>query len=330
MTLADLRLLAAAAGAAPSLHNSQPWRFRPTAGSRGVEVWADRSRAVPVTDPAGRALHISVGAALLNLRLAAGHLGRAAVVRLLPDQARPDLLATVGLAQAAHEPVEELYAAIVHRHSTRRPFANRDVPERVLGELIAAAHAEGVILAPLEEAGVRRVLSLTAEAEARIEADMARQAETRSWLRLEKPAVDGIPASALGPLDHDARVPMRSFTGSRPATATERFEALPQLCTFTTHGDDPVDWLRAGQALERAWLIATVRGVRVSVLHQAVEWPDTRALLRDPEEGPGHVQLVLRVGYGPPGPATPRRPVSEILDLSALPVAPDPVTPDGG
>ncbi|GJF30466.1 hypothetical protein KNE206_31660 [Kitasatospora sp. NE20-6] len=321
-TLADLRLLVAAAGAAPSLHNSQPWRFRPTAGPDGVEpdgveVYADRTRAVPLTDPVGRALHISVGAALLNLRAAAAHLGRTPVVQLLPDPARPDLLAVVSLTGPPAVVDPGLYAAIPHRHSARRPFAGRDVPETVAGELIDAAQTEGVRLTLLEEAGVRRVLALTAEAEARTEADVARQAETRGWLRPETPATDGIPASVLGPQDHEARVPMRSFTAGRQVLPTERFEALPQVCTLTTHGDDPADWLRAGQALERVWLLATARGVRLTVLHQAVEWPDTRALLREPEQGPGFVQLVVRIGYGPPGPATPRRPVSEILDLPA-------------
>lgn len=86
------------------------------------------------------------------------------------------------------------------------------------------------------------------------------------------------------------------------------------MATLTTHFDRPQDWLRAGQAMERAWLVATVHDLRVSVLHQAVEWPDTRANLRDPQTGPGYVQMVLRMGYGPPGTPTPRRPVAETLD----------------
>ncbi|MFD0274232.1 Acg family FMN-binding oxidoreductase [Kitasatospora sp. NPDC127111] len=316
LTQAEYRLLAAAAGAAPSLHNSQPWRFRPTADARGIKVYVDPARAVPVTDPDGRARCISVGAALFNLRVAAGHLGRGVSVTLLPDPAVPELLATVDFSGPAEAAEAELYAAIAHRHSSRQPFANRDVPEAVFGELIEAAGAEGVVLSALEEAGVRRVLALTAEAEERIAADVARHAETRAWLRLEEPATDGIPAAALGPLDHEARVPMRSFTGYPPALPTERFEALPQVCTLTTRGDRPEDWLHAGQALERVWLLATAHGLRASVLHQAVEWPETRRLLRDPSEGPGHVQLVVRLGYGPPGAPTPRRPVSEILDLT--------------
>ncbi|WP_030274099.1 Acg family FMN-binding oxidoreductase, partial [Streptomyces sp. NRRL B-24484] len=329
LTLDELRALAAAGGAAPSLHNSQPWRFRPSADRRRLEVYADYRRAVPVTDPDGRALHISIGAALLNLRVAAVHHGRAPVLRLQPGHLGRQPIAELDLAEGlgtGPEPFgRNLYPAVFIRHSSRQPFANRDVPEVVLGELLHAAAAEGAQMTALEESEVRRVLDLTAEAEARIAGDVARQAETRTWLRPEAPAVDGIPATALGPQDHDARVPMRSFTGRPPAPAvlapppTRRFEALPQLATLTTRGDRPADWLRAGQAMERVWLLATLYGLRVSVLHQAVEWPDTRGLLRDPEQGPGHVQLVLRFGYGPPGAATPRRPVDEILDLPAAP-----------
>ncbi|MFE2870818.1 Acg family FMN-binding oxidoreductase [Embleya sp. NPDC059259] len=315
----DVRSLAAAGGAAPSLHNSQPWFFRPTVDAGGLAVFVDGRRAVPLTDPAGRAMHISVGAAVFNLRVAALHLGRKPVVTLSSHDT-PELPAAVlDLSQgadAAYPYGPDLYPAIAERHSSRLPFSNRDVPERVVGDLIAAAEAEGAVLDVLEEGDARRVLDLTAEAERRTAADVARQAETRTWLRLEAPATDGIPRAALGPQDHDARVPVRAFTGHPPTSpvTTQRFEALPQVATLTTRFDHPQDWMRAGQAMERAWLLATVHGLRMSVLHQAVEWPDTRANLRDPRTGPGYVQMVLRMGYGPPGAPTPRRPVSETLD----------------
>jgi hypothetical protein len=313
--------LAAAGGAAPSLHNSQPWHFRATSDRRGLLVHQDPSRAVPVTDPTGRALHVSIGAALLNLRVAAAWLGLETRLRLLPDPAQPDLVATLAFDRpppdAAPNPDVELYPAIAERHSSRQPFTNRDVPERLVGELIAAADHEGVVFAMLEEAETRRVLALTADAERRTADDLAREAELRSWVRLEGPATDGIPADALGPLDRDARVPVRSFTGHPPTRgpASARFEPLPQLGTFTTRHDDRSAWVRTGMALERIWLLATLNGVRGSVLHQAVEWPDTRWQLRDPETGPGYVQIILRLGYGPRGAASPRRPVTEILRM---------------
>ncbi|MFI2607605.1 Acg family FMN-binding oxidoreductase [Kitasatospora sp. NPDC018619] len=320
LSAADLRLLAAAGGAAPSLHNSQPWRFTPTPDGRGLAVHADTARAVPLADPSGAAVHIAAGAAVFNLRVAAGRLDREPLVRLLPDPAEPGLLAVLDLSRPAAEQAPfgpDLYPAIDARHSSREPFAPRDVPEAVVGELMAAARAEGVTLAALEEDGVRRVQALTAEAERRNAADPARAAESRAWLRPDDgTAVDGIPRSALGPRDHDARVPTRDFAGRPPEPAAQpsrRFEPLPQLCTLSTTGDGPLDWLRTGQALERVWLLATVHGVRIGIWHQAVEWPDTRWALRDPAAGPGHVQLVLRTGYGPPGAATPRRAAEETL-----------------
>ncbi|MFD5468632.1 Acg family FMN-binding oxidoreductase [Kitasatospora sp. NPDC127059] len=318
LTTADLRLLAEAGGAAPSLHNSQPWRFRPTPDLLGLEVHADPSRAVPAADPDRRALHISIGAALFNLRVAAAHLGREAVVHLLPGGEDAQPRAVLDLSAPARTPQPfgaDLYPAVARRHSSRQPFTNRDVPEALVADLITAAQDEGATLTMLEEYGVRRVLALTAEAEAHIAADVTREAETRNWLRLE-PSYDGIPLAALGSHDRDARVPMRGFTGHPPShtTPAERFEALPQLATLATHFDHQADWLRTGQAMERVWLLATVHGLRASVLHQAVEIPETRWRLRDPVEGPGHVQLVLRLGYGPPGAASPRRPVGEVLD----------------
>ncbi|MBD0694943.1 Acg family FMN-binding oxidoreductase [Streptomyces sp. CBMA123] len=318
LTTADLRVLAEAGGLAPSLHNSQPWRFRPTPDLLGLEVHADLNRAVPAADPDGRALHISLGAAVFNLRVAAAHLGREAVVQLLPNGAEAQPRAVLDLsapARSAQPFGADLYPAIAGRHSSRHPFTNRDVPEAIVADLITAARDEGVTLTVLEEHGVRRVLDLTAEAEARIAADVTREAETRRWLRLE-PSFDGIPLAALGEHDRDARVPMRGFTGHPPrhTTPAERFEALPQLATLTTHSDGQAEWLRTGQAMERVWLLATVHGLRASVLHQAVEIPDTRWRLRDTAEGPANVQLVLRLGYGPPGAASPRRRVEDVLD----------------
>jgi hypothetical protein len=317
LSTAHLHTLVAAAGAAPSLHDSQPWRFEATADGGTVWVRTDPCRAVAPIDPDGRALHVSVGAALLNLRVAARHFGHEPVVRLLPFAGDPQIAAEVDLRSPYAGP-ERLYPAIAERHSSRVPFEDRPVPPALPAEFVAAAAAEGARLVPLAPAEAHRVLELTAEAERRTAADLDRASETRRWLRPERPAVDGIPTYALGPQDHTARVPMRAYSGHPPVAAppSRVFEALPQVCTLSTVADRPADWLRAGQALERVWLLATLHGLRATVLHQAVEWPDTRWGLRDPAGGPGCVQLLLRLGFGPPGPATPRRPVAEILTVT--------------
>ncbi|WP_051965639.1 Acg family FMN-binding oxidoreductase [Kitasatospora mediocidica] len=329
LTAQELRSLAAAGTAAPSLLNTQPWRFRAYSGTHTLRVYADPQRALPRTDPDGRALHLSVGTAVFNLRVAAAHLGLEPSVRLLPEASDPHLCAELDLSRTAETPNPDpdqgpdLYAAIEQRHSSRLPFADRDVPETVLGELRAAARAEGAVLSVQDEDGVRRVMALTEDAERRTADDPVREAESRAWLRSREPASDGIPLSQLGPPDSEARLPMRSYTGRPPAVSVPpaRFEALPHLALLSTHADHPSDWLHAGQALERVWLLATVHGVRISVMHQALEWPQTRWELRDPNEGPGFTQTVLRLGFGPAGPAAPRRPVAEVLEVVGAPAA---------
>lgn len=93
------------------------------------------------------------------------------------------------------------------------------------------------------------------------------------------------------------------------------FEEHPHLALLSTRGDGPADWLVAGQALERVLLEATSAGLATSLTSHPLESADLRLLTRDPVAGRGHVQMVLRLGYGPAGPATPRRPVEDVLDL---------------
>ena len=148
-----------AAEAAPSVHETNPWRFRYRPASRAVELHADFERALRY-NLTGRDVHIGCGAALFNLRLAVAWMGREPVVRLLPRPDEPLLMASVQLA-GAHRPVaseRELYAAISRRRTGQQPFANRAVPGTVLAELAEAARVEGAMLHLLHPAQAQRVL----------------------------------------------------------------------------------------------------------------------------------------------------------------------------
>jgi hypothetical protein len=119
--------LIATAARAPSVHNTQPWRFR--AGTYAIELYADQRRKLRV-DPVGREMLISCGAALFGLRLAVRSLGYRPVVELLPDRARLRLLARVRLGAA--EPMtgreRRMLEALPHRHTHRGPFAPGALP----------------------------------------------------------------------------------------------------------------------------------------------------------------------------------------------------------
>jgi hypothetical protein len=95
------------------------------------------------------------------------------------------------------------------------------------------------------------------------------------------------------------------------------FETTPTIAVLSTITDERADWVRAGMALERALLVLTRAGLSASFMNQPVELPDVRWLLRSPLTGLGHAQMVLRIGYGPPVPPTPRRALDEIVVRSA-------------
>lgn len=320
ITASTVAALVADAARAPSLHNTQPWAFRHRVDEQVLELRGDPGRALPVADPALRALHLACGAALFNLRVAAANAGYRPVVRALPDPADPLLLAEVALTAGAEDAEGDgppwLYPAIRLRRSSREPFEERPVPEEDRRALRDAARREGARLEFPDPWHSRLVLELADEAEELAHDDRRLRAETARWLRPagDRPGVvDGVRADAVGPRRHDGRAPVRDFgERDRRGRPAADFERSPQLALVTTDGDRPADWLRAGQAMERVLLEAAARGLATGLSSAALERPELRWAVSDPR-APGRVQMVLRLGYGPGGPATPRRPVSEIL-----------------
>jgi Nitroreductase family len=106
-----------------------------------------------------------------------------------------------------------------------------------------------------------------------------------------------------------------AFGHPTPGRQTADFEKGASLAVLYTHGDTRMDWMRAGMALQRVLLAATARDVACSLLTQALEVTALRRLLRVPSMGVVEPQVLLRLGYGVPAPASRRRPVHDVLDL---------------
>jgi hypothetical protein len=296
---------------APSTHNTQPWWFGFTGDA--IDLYADRSRALPVVDPEGRELVISCGAALEHLRLALRFAGFDARVACLPEPAEPDLLARVSPRSPATNTAEEdaLYHAIPLRRTNRRPYAGRSVTEPVLAALEAAAHDAGAHLLLLWGEDRRRaVVDLIAQGARLPRSDAGFRAELASWIR-PRGGGDGLSGHALG------LVPLvvESFDMGARIAARDRALAssAPVLAVLTTETDTVLDRLRAGVALARVLLRAAAEGVSASFFNQAVDVPVLKERLRDLAGTPDLPQLLMRFGYGPPVPATARRGVDAVL-----------------
>ncbi len=304
----DYEELVTAASQAPSVHNTQPWRF--VVRHEAIEVHANPERGLPTIDPHGRELTISCGAAIFNLRVAASGSGWHARVHLLPHPDVPSHLATIDMHGPCrpHRDDLDLVDAIWRRRTNRQPFSSTAVPIPVLAEMVAAAHVEGSSLHVLDHEAAAQFLSIAAAADHTQRDDAAYRAELLAWTSRDPSQGDGVPRQAFGPRPVGDGLPVRDFGLGELVRPTMQFEAAPCIATLMTLGDSKSEWLRAGQALQRVLLTATARGVDASFITQPLEVPWFRPLVRAPGVV-GAAQVVLRFGYGRPVlAASPRRP----------------------
>jgi nitroreductase len=293
-----LQAAAAAALLAPSVHNTQPWVL--VLHRDRVDVRADRSRQLPTADPRGRELVQSLGAAVFNVRVTLAALGWAADVDRFPRPDDPDLVAGVRPLPTTPEPgLAELAAVVRERRTVRRRFTVEQVPRELLDRMAAIAAAEEVELTPVLSNEHRALVArLTHEADGVQRADPAHLAELSRWAA-GPPENRVRQGRELHPRDVDPQVVDRRLTGIPPDP--DEVSVL-----LATRSDDPLAWLRSGEALEHLLLELTRVGWAASPMTQAVEVPRTRTLLRSlaPDSSP---QVLLHFGH-PAGTAAGPRP----------------------
>jgi Nitroreductase family len=308
------------ASRAPSVHNTQPWRF--SVRTHTIELYADPARKIH-QDGIGRQMLISCGAALFGLRLAVRELGRVPTVTLFPDPARPALLARVALGPEAPatELERQMLAALPHRHTHRGAFEPGPLPAGLLASLQHDAFAEGAVLAVIDaHGGYPKLAALVAEATRKQAGNPVAREEILRWSRAPGSASrDGVPAAAFAPAGAagPGRLTQRDFdldrhVGQLPAPTPD--EPPPSAtAVLVTAGDLRADWLRAGQALHRVLAHAATAWVFASLTTEPLEFPVIRDLIRTRLALPGPPQMVLQFGPASSSLATARRPVPEFL-----------------
>ena len=307
---------------APSVHNTQPWRF--VSSGQQVSLYADAGRGLPIADPDGREMMISCGAALFNARLALRVLGYAPETWVLPDPGDPALVARVGWRQRV--PVsdfEQRLASQVHRRRTHRgAFDPEPLPHGTLAALRDGAVSEGAALRIAADDGRRAVLAAavqTAEQELRL--DGVRVRELAEWTPAPGSArSDGVPATSYPARAErtDPYFPGRDFArghgwGLPPLSSAGSYRAAGVAGVLTTAADRPADWVKAGQALQRILLTASACGAAVAIHSQPVELPRLRELVRNQLTDGAYPQLLLRIGMVIQVAASVRRDTDDVL-----------------
>jgi hypothetical protein len=314
-TAEQLHHVVEAAGLAPSVHNTQPWRFVARAGR--LELHADPHRQLKYLDADSRQLHLSCGAALLHARVAARALGLNVKTRLLPDPAYPVHLADLVLIQG--EPASDddvrLATAILVRHTHRGPFDDGDIPEALVDLLCTTAAAEGARLHEVVDPDeLIEVAVLLSKADAVEQHDELYREELERWVRGGPSRHDGVSTATLVE-DPGSSLRQRDFTLSRPSAVDGSMPRPdhPAVVVLSTEDDEPVSWLRAGQALAAMLLRAADYGVQAQPLGQVTDILAYRLALKGALGIMGMPQLVLRMGYAGKAPVSGRRSVEDVL-----------------
>jgi nitroreductase len=309
---------ATAAGHAPSIHNTQPWRWRLVGNE--LNLYLDHSRSLEVTDPDSRLAILSCGSALHHALVSLAADGWHAVLARMPSSDHPDHLAHLRLDhRVAVEPT-----AIRHRqtlglrHTDRRPTTTAPVDADKLRSIAAAVESAGNGLHVLRPDQVYDLAAATDRAQRTEAAEAAWQAELGYWTGGTRPLGSGIPDAAIGDRAPRTTVPGRDFGHDGVLPISEAHENAATFGILYASGDGPLDWLRAGEALSAAWLTATELGVAVLPLSATIEVAVAREHLRRLLVSVGHPQLVLRLSTADPAgtapPHTPRLPAGQVIE----------------
>ncbi|WP_245568925.1 Acg family FMN-binding oxidoreductase [Nocardia concava] len=308
------------AARAPSVHNTQPWRWR-FDGCR-LNLYADPDRLLTSTDPLGRQLVISCGAMLHHARTAFADRGWHTDVVRVPEERRPDHLATIGFRPWPDPPANDRAQAqaIRHRRTDRLALLDPVGWQDILPRLRALSAEQFVHVDVLDESARPRLAALSREYATVRGHDLFYDLELHSWTG-HSDAHEGVPRAALASDREFARVGVgRVFPSGPRTTRRTQLADHSRLVVLSAVQDSVPQWLRIGEALSAVLLECTATGLATCPLTNITELPSGRELLARLTGSPGLPQVLIRIGSPPQEdtplpPPTPRRPITDILAI---------------
>jgi hypothetical protein len=305
---------------APSLHNSQPWRW--VADGDVLELFADPTRIGRSTDSTGREVLISCGAVLDHFRVAMAAAGWEARTDRFPNPNNRDHLATLDFRRMdfvtdAHRARAE---AIGRRRTDRLPFAaptQWELFEPVLRQAVDASVADLDVIPDDARPQLADASRLNADLR---RYDSSYHAELQ-WWTAHSDSAQGIPASALVSQTESQRVDVarRDFPTVGPAERrADVGRDQSKILVLSTYDDSRESTLGCGEVLSTVLLECTMASLATCTLTHMLEVHASREIVRRLSGRTAEPQVLIRVGTVPQtetSPPTPRRPVSEILEI---------------
>lgn len=302
---------------APSMHNSQPWRWRVSPDSLHLHV--DGRRRLPSADPDDRDLLLSCGASLNHCAVGLGALGWQAKIRRFPDPGDLEHLAAIELHRHPAVDVDVMLAAAIPRRRTdRRHYSSWPVPQGDLALMGARAARAGVTMRRVE--ALTELVDLTTQAARRHAADYEYLTELAMWSG-RYGSTAGVPARSAPKHDAAAPLPGRVFAGpaldQTPGASAAADNAV--VVALGTSEDDDMAHLRAGEATSVVLLTATALGLATCPMTEPLELAETRDSARETLfPAGGFPQMLLRIGWAPvnadPLPSTPRHDLAAVVE----------------
>jgi hypothetical protein len=308
--------------AAPSLFNTQPWQWRIRDGV--LELYADRERQLRSTDPAGRMLLLSCGAALHHARISVAAAGWRPEVLRLATTFDDRLLARLSLMDRRSATSEEraLHDAIPYRRTDRRPYGDEPVRIELAARLAAAAEREGKHLHRVRPDQIPMLAIAAATAGVNEMASPTYRSELLRWTNRPEWSRDGVPVeTTVQPTPR--RVPVRTL-----AVDPSQGIAVPPggdrgAAYFVLYGpvESAAGWLRAGEALSAVLLTAVTLGLSTAPMSDVIEVDRPREMVQNLLGGAGFPYIVIRCGVGQPATdlaTAPRRNPSDVIHELAV------------
>jgi nitroreductase len=304
---------------APSLHNSQPWQWVFNRGE--LRLFLDPSRVMD-TDHFAREAIISCGAALDHLRVAMAAAGWQSQINRFPDPDSPNHLASIEFTPMDFitDRDRRRAGAIWERRTDRLPFS-APTDWHSFEPVVASSVDRGAVHLDVISDDLRpRVEEAATIAESLRLYDTPYHDELHWWTAPFE-ASEGIPYTALVSAAESDRVGVgRVFPISRrPERRLEIPEDHAKILLLSTDDKGRADALASGEALSAVLLECTMAGLATCPVTHLTELNVTREMIQALIDHDAVPQVLIRVGVVPvtenPPPATPRRPLSEVLRL---------------